>query len=231
MYQETNLAVIANLSAHFSRSPMYLGFGVANEVGGTHSHEVMTFYQKAFDIIRSHSPTALVFLSATFNPMTYPFLRENAMVQDNHYYFRAFQGKASREPSQNLAMARSKLLDIHSGRWPVLVGEWSLGGHGMDLKGQTAEELDPWYQDFAKAQLQAWEQHSMGWVYWNYKVGQAGSPWSYRDMCESGRLPGCVSNFTVPFATNDWWNQHPCSFAYLDGAFMGRACRDQAIVV
>jgi glucan 1,3-beta-glucosidase len=230
-HQETNLAVIANLSAHFSQSPMYLGFGVANEVGGTGSHEVMKFYQRAFDIIRSHSPNALVVLSATFNPMTYPFAREDKMAQDSHYYFRAFEGGARRENSENLASARSKLLGIEAARWPVIVGEWSLGGHGMDLNGQTADELDPWYKDFAKAQLQAWEQHSMGWVYWNYKVGQPGSPWSYRDMCERGRLPGCLPNSTVAFATNDWWNQHPCSFAYLDGAFMGLDCRDRTLVV
>merc|ERR1712232_1502800 len=68
-YEEANLAVIANLSAHFSRSPMYLGFGVANGVGGTKSHAVMRFYQRAFDIIRGDSPNAVVFLSATFNPM------------------------------------------------------------------------------------------------------------------------------------------------------------------
>merc|ERR1712048_507663 len=103
-----------------------------------------------------------------------------------------------------------------------MVGEWSLGGHGTYLKKLEPEALERWYQDFAKAQLQGYEQSSMGWVYWSYKTIYKGSPWNYREMCERGRLPGCSSDFQ--YSTNDWWSTHPCSFAYFDQMHDGQSC-------
>merc|ERR1711920_98093 len=180
-HQDTNLAVIANLSRHFAQSPSYLGFGVANEVGGddaVDSREVMAFYQKAYDTIRQHSTDTLVILDATFNPSGFPFVGEQHLAQDEHVYYSArFKDGATAHSDKNYKLAKNKLEGII--RWPVLVGEWALDHHGHDLDGVTDEDRDRWHREFALAQLQAYEQHSMGWTYWSYKTEYHASTWNY----------------------------------------------------
>jgi len=219
-HQETNLAVIAKLLRHFAKSPSYLGFGVANEVGGNvNSRKVMAFYQKAYDLIRQHSTDTLVFLDATFNPSTHPFVDEQGVAQGDHVYFSARfkkEGGASAHSDVNFKLAQKKLMDVI--RWPVLVGEWALDHHDFFKKvgqGYAKEEKDEWLHDFGRAQLQAYEQHSMGWTYWSYKTQHRASTWNYRYLCEEGFLPGCKKE--LQFSSDAWWGQSVCHYAYLDG--------------
>merc|ERR1712012_865945 len=224
----TNLKVIDKLSSHFARSPFYLAFSVANEIGGqVDSHKTMDFYQEAYDIIRKYNRDVLVIFDKTFTPSTHPFVGEHNIVTDDHIYYHArFEGKAGPENKANLAKARDRLLSEK--RWPLLIGEWALDAHGHSLGDYTVEEHAEWHRSFAQAQLQAYEQHSMGWVYWSYKTQYKGSTWNYRDNCEKGWLPGCVQ--TSKLITENWWNTDPCKYAYLDGKFMDRNCARRLLV-
>jgi len=223
-FEDVNIAVLSNLSRHFARSPVLLGFGVANEVGGHKALSTMAFYQRAYDTIRKHSPDTMLLIYPTFGPEKFPFKREFNMAQDNHLYWRAIGGAGWDHP-KNVVRARQWLLSA-STRWQVVMGEWSLGGYGTYIKRLNKTALHNWYHDFGIAQIQAYEQHSMGWIYWSYKTIYPGAPWNYREMCERGRLPGCIKGFG--YRTADWWSNHPCEFAYLDNTFMGQPCGSKA---
>lgn len=211
--RHANLAVIANLSATFAQESALLGFGLANEVQACDRYELMLFYQMAFDLIRTHSPEALVVVGGLFAPSTYPFLREAGMVQDEHMYFSVIAHRASADHRANIGLAMKHLNS--QPRWPVLVGEWSLDHSGFELERLTLAEQERWLRTFAKAQLQAYEQHSMGWIYWNYKVGvDVSQTWSFKAMCKRGFLPGCVPGFN--YGPPNWWLDSSTTLAYFD---------------
>jgi len=229
-HQDTNLAVIERMVSRFAASPAYFGFGIANEVGTMDSHGTMAFYQKAYDIIRRHSPDSFVFIDSTFNPSSYPLQGEIHVGQDDHMYFSAkFKDKASRLNMQNLEKARGRQLNVE--RWQLLIGEWALDHHGHYLGGYSDGAREAWTKDFSKAQLQAFEQHSMGWIYWSYKVDYHRSTWNFRHLCERGLVPGCVSGAGFDYAPDGWFERHPCAYAYLDPSHMGSGCRDKALTV
>jgi len=223
---DINLAVLSNLSQHFARSPVLLGFGVANEVGGHKALSTMAFYQRAYDTIRKHCPDTMLLFYPTFSPSNFPFDREFNMAQDNHLYWRSMKGGAGWDHPNTVVRGRRMLLSA-STRWQVVMGEWSLGGYGTYIKRLNKTALHNWYRDFGRAQIQAYEQHSMGWIYWAYKTIYPSAPWNYREMCNRGRLPGCTKGFS--YRTADWWSNHPCEFAYLDNTFMGKPCARSGI--
>jgi len=214
-YKDTNLAVIANLSRHFAQSPSYLGFGVANEVASSvDGKDVMAFYQKAYDTIRQHSTDTLVFLGGTFNPSTYPFQGEQGIVQESHIYYNYFKDGASINNYYNIKLAQHSLSEVK--RWPVLVTEWSLQHDGGRMGFTTQHDENAWLPKFAQAQLQAYEQHSMGWIFWSYKTHWRNTHRDFKDMCSQGFLPECTAS--KGYASDTWWNgQRPCKYAYLDG--------------
>lgn len=211
--QETNLKVIDSLTSYFSKSPAYLGFAVANEVASAaDSKKTMEFYQKAYNIIRKKSEDALVVFFATFNPSTYPFPNFENVAVDLHIYFGMGFGETSTYQHENLQHAAHAVSGLH---WPVLVGEWSLGGCGHpDIKPGPAQ-LQHFFRRFAKMQLQAYETKTTGWFYWSYKTMYPNSTWNFRDMCEIGWVPGCVEGLT--YGPAEWWDTPLCSYTYLDG--------------
>jgi len=214
-FEKENLAVIQNLSTHFSRSPVFLGFEVANEVAGhdgVSSIKTMSFYEKAYSIIRSQSATAIVLFAATFNPPTYPFPNFQNTVKDYHLYYPHLIGKTQKVNPNRALLARSDLLKEH--QWPILVGEWSLDDGGS-LAHSSKVERKAFLDFYGKAQLQAYEQHSCGWFFWSYKTMWPYAGWDFRTMCREGWVPGCSHsfNFSSPF----WWDTVACQYAYLDG--------------
>jgi len=215
--EDTNLRVIDILSAHFSSSPAYLGFAVANEVTSTaDSKKTMEFYQKAHDLVRRRNEHALVVFFATFNPSTYPFPNFTSVAEDIHIYFGMGFGGPSVHQHENLQRMQHAVGRLH---WPVLVGEWSLGGSGHPKLRPGPLQLEHFFKEFAKMQLQAYETYSSGWFYWSYKTTYPNSTWNFRDMCSVGWLPGCVKGFD--YGPVEWWRAPTCSFAYLDGGCSG----------
>jgi len=211
--QATNLEVIDRLTTRYSRSPVYYGFAVANEVSSAvSSQETMAFYEKAYNIIRRKNRDALVVLFATFNPSTYPFPNFRNAVEDIHIYFGMGFGHPSLDQQENLQRARKAVAGLH---WHVLVGEWSLGANGHPTLSWEPSQRDAFFASFAKMQLQAWETHSIGWIYWSYKTRFPNSTWNFRDMCNVGWLPGCTKSLT--YAPAEWWEAPACAYAYLDG--------------
>jgi len=212
--QRTNLLVIEKLTLEFAHSPAFLGMAVANEVASTaDSKETMAFYQKAYDIIRRKSQHALVVIFATFNPSTFPFPNFQNIALDVHIYFGMGFGNVSCDQQRNLGRARKAVADPH---WPVLVGEWSLGGSGHPALNESNGTSEDYYTHFARMQLQAWEAHTIGWFYWSYKTTSANSLWNFRDMCRLGLLPGCSEG--AGYATTEWWRAPNCAYAYLNGS-------------
>jgi hypothetical protein len=176
----------------------------------------MHFYEKAYDIIRNKNKDAIIIMFATFNPSRYPFKSFMNVAQDVHVYFGMnFKGGPSLDQRSNLERARKAVEPVH---WPVLVGEWSLGGSGHAPHGLGASEHAQYFKDFARMQLQAWETHSTGWFYWSYKTSYPNSTWNFRDMCEAGWLPGCspAEGGTV-YGPPNWLSTPACAYNYLGG--------------
>mmetsp|Transcript_2742 Transcript_2742/g.8179 ORF Transcript_2742/g.8179 Transcript_2742/m.8179 type:complete len:825 (+) Transcript_2742:139-2613(+) len=213
--QRTNLLVIDKLTSEFSRSPAYLGFTVANEVASTaDSKETMAFYQQAYNIIRRKNEDALIVFFATFNPSTYPFTNFRNVAQDVHIYFgMGFGGPPTVDQQHNLGKAQRAVSGFH---WPVLVGEWSLGGSGHPKLPPGPAQMEHFLVRFARMQLQAYETHCLGWFYWSYKTMYPNSTWNFRDMCKAGWLPEC-KNEGLNYGTAEWWNTSSCSYNYLEG--------------
>jgi len=215
--QRKNLEVIDALTTLFSKSPAYFGFAIANEVASTvDSKETMHFYAKAYDIIRSKNKDAIIIMFATFNPSSYPFNGFVNVAQDVHVYFGMnFKGGPSLDQRSNLERARKAVAPVH---WPVLVGEWSLGGSGHAPHGLGASQHRQYFKEFARMQLQAWETHSTGWFYWSYKTSYPNSTWNFRDMCEAGWLPGCgPTEDGISYGPTKWLSAPACAYDYLGG--------------
>jgi len=211
--QKVNLEVIRRLAVRFSNSPVYLGFAVANEVSDEANRTgLMSFYQRAYDIIRYQNKDALVVLYGTFAPSLYPWDNFRQASIDIHIYFGWGFGVPTEDQQVNLKRARNAVAHV---RWPVIMGEWSLAANGNPTLTWFPHRRDNFFDKFAKMQLQAWETHSTGWFYWNYKTRFPNSTWNYRDMCEVGWLPGCTPGFN--FAPAEWWKTPTCAYAYLDG--------------
>merc|ERR1719419_780563 len=172
----------------------------------------MAFYQKAYETIRTKNQDALVVISSTFNPSTYPFPNFVNTIEDTHIYFGMTISRLSMDQKENLRQASMALGGVN---WQVLVGEWSLGPHNPKHDEWNISRRDKFLASFAKMQLQAWETHSIGWFYWSYKTRYPSSTWNFRDMCEGGLLPGCTQDLV--YASPDWWNEPMCTYAYLDG--------------
>lgn len=213
MEAEVNLNVIGNLSQRYSKSLAYLGFEIANEVAGSvEGRSVMSFYQKAYDIIRHHSSDALVIMFATFNPSSFPFQNFTGVAQDIHIFFGMGFGSPTTNQHDNMLKATEAVTGL---RWNALVGEWSLGASGQSVESWSDKRKDTFFRDFARMQLQTWESHTIGWFYWSYKTSYANSTWNFRDMCMGGWLPGCSSDDR--FGPAEWWSAPPCAFRYFDG--------------
>lgn len=208
----TNLAVIANLTSQFSSSPSYLGFQVANDLARTVDRAgTVEFYKEAYELIRAWNPGAVDVMAHTFGPSNYPFQNFHDVMHDQHISFPRLVGGATEDPQANLALVREELRAVE--RWPVLVGEWSLNS--------VRNWPDGFYADFAKTQIQAYEQHAQGWFYAAYKTAYE-DKFNYKFQCERGRLPGCSDSW--PLASADWWHTPSCAYSYLDGV-----CEYQAV--
>lgn len=208
-----NLDVISQLAQRYSSSPAYLGFEIANEVSSSVSSlDTMFFYQRAYEIIRKYSETALVLIFATFNPSTYPFHEFQSVAEDIHIYFGMGFGHPTTDQRKNLARATQAVQGL---KWNVIVGEWTLGASGQRTENWGSDRRAEFFGQFARMQLQAWETTTIGWFYWNYKTAYTNWTWNFRDMCEGGWLPGCHS--TLQYSPADWWRQPLCAYEYLDG--------------
>lgn len=206
-HRDENLAVIRNLTMEFSASPVYLGFQVANEISRTTDRNAaVDFYKDAYALIRAWSPGALDVMPHSFGPSNFPFANFHDAVHDQHISFPRLPGGATADQHHNLNLILQELNQVE--RWQVVVGDWSL--HSVQ------QWDDGFYTEFAKMQLQAYEQHSQGWFYQAYKTAYEDSKVSYRDQCERGRLPGCGAS-TWTLASGEWWGAAACTYAYLDG--------------
>jgi len=135
------------------------------------------------------------------------------VVVDDHLYYKSPFGGASGDLHHNLELARKRLMS--SSNMAVSVGEWALDDHGSASDAYSVTAKDVRYKEFAKMQLQAFEQYSTGWYYWTYKTQSRNSTWNYVDMCANGILPGCTGDYN--FTAQPWWKTPSCAFAYLDG--------------
>lgn len=219
--QRTNLMVIDKLTSEFSDSPAYLGFSVANEVASTaDSKKTMAFYKEAYNIIRRKNEDALIVFFATFNPSSYPFSNFRGVAQDVHIYFgMGFGGPPTVDQEHNLHKAKQAVGGLH---WPVLVGEWSLGGSGNPKLPPGPAQMEHFLKRFSQMQLEAYETHCLGWFYWSYKTLYPNSTWNFRDMCIAGWLPECTEG-SLDYSTPEWWSTPSCSYAYLNNGCAGRS--------
>jgi len=207
-----NLEIIRDMVDRYSHRRAYMGFEIANEVSGSlNGKDVMEFYQKAYDIIKSKNSDAMVLIYATFNPSTYPFENFQNVFVDQHIYFGMGLGVPTTNQHDNLERAERAISNRH---WPLVVGEWSMGASGEITKGWPKDKEADFYKDYSRMQLQAYEKKSIGWFYWSYKTYYQDSTWNYRDMVEKGWIPGMPGNI---FASSEWWRLPSCVYDYLDG--------------
>jgi hypothetical protein len=64
------------------------------------------------------------------------------------------------------------------------VGEWSLTTD--DSLGADPNTDKHWYIKWFKAQVQSYEKHTKGWIYWSWKTQLGDYRWGYMDAITDG---------------------------------------------
>ena len=103
-------------------------------------------------------------------------------IMDVHHYQCFSDSDAKKTLAQHVSAAEAVGKDI--AKWqknqPVIIGEWSLTLHSL-----SGPDVD---KQFAKAQLDAY-QNAAGWFFWSYKTeGNNVSPWDFRSEVNAGNL-------------------------------------------
>ncbi|KAM6519491.1 hypothetical protein FALCPG4_013122 [Fusarium falciforme] len=107
---------------------------------------------------------------------------------DDHRYLK---WDTSVEVSQSAYIQKS-CQDDRNTDGPTIVGEWSIA------VPDNVEQTDAWkpqsqkdfYSKWFAAQVHAYEQHTLGWVFWTWKTNLGDDyRWSYRDAARAGVIP------------------------------------------
>ncbi|KAF4466414.1 murein transglycosylase [Fusarium albosuccineum] len=107
---------------------------------------------------------------------------------DDHRYLK---WDTSVEVSQDAYIQKS-CSDDRNTDGPTIVGEWSIA------VPDNVEQTDAWkpqdhkdfYTKWFSAQVHAYEQHTLGWVFWTWKASLGDDyRWSYRDAVRAGVIP------------------------------------------
>jgi len=200
--REASLEVLKTLAERYKNRFCICGIGVANEPSDRHStKDLMDYYVRAQRTVREagmSAGTVAVLLPLFREHRLKAFLEEweknytehvtfrnpkllEDVVFDLHFYqcFGPLWETLSRETQMKEARNRASILK----QLPAsCITEWSLA---LPL-ANACTDLQM-LEEFAEAQLEAYEQASHGWFFWTWK-DQYGLPWCMKDCLAKGVL-------------------------------------------
>lgn len=191
--QALSVEVVGKLAERYAKHPALLGIEVVNEPTGYEIGGLHKFYKNSYDAIRQHDKDVWVIAYAhnadRAAGMTSYDLHN--FVLDKHEYACFGDGRTG-PPGQTYQHHKGVVetwkqnLNKMNNMYPTILGEWSLchgGGSALKLK------------DWNKIQQDAWQESTVGAVFWTYKTLTDNARWSYRVSLDTvdvmGGLPRC----------------------------------------
>ncbi|KAF7816945.1 putative glucan 1,3-beta-glucosidase A [Senna tora] len=191
------LEVIDFYAARYGKHESLYGFELLNEplYPYVSLKTVEEYYQLAYNVVRRYNPTVYVIFSTrlSFTKDDVPPLLELSSlanrlentVLDIHWYslyYETFTNLTAKEHIEYVKVEREKQMTEllgNNGLARIYIGEWSCGWGAEDY---TKEDL----QEFAKAQIEAYDRASFGWSFWTLKNVQ--NNWSLKWLIENGYI-------------------------------------------
>jgi len=186
--RKRTITVLQQLHQLYQSSPSYWGIELLNEPKfGIFQCKLRRFYRIAAKALRGDA--RIVFHDAyTPRLMNGALWRDRRGYMDIHlYHMTSWIGRVI--PVQRFVALSGRLyaglLRHVSRRQPAIIGEWSVVLRGKSLRGIDKPTADTLMQQYATAQLAAYNRYAAAWFYWSYKTESSGV-WSYRTMVERG---------------------------------------------
>ncbi|KAF3439237.1 hypothetical protein FNV43_RR17512 [Rhamnella rubrinervis] len=168
------LHVIDFLASRFGTHPALLGIELLNEPSAptVPLDKLVSYYKQGYEIVRKYSPSAYVIICQRIGnadpvELYQANIGSHNIVVDLHYYnlFDTFFVNMSSEDNiEYIYKSReTQLRDLNKENGPlVFIGEWV-----NEWNVTSGSQTD--YQEFGKAQLEAYNAASFGWCYWTLK--------------------------------------------------------------
>jgi len=165
---DLTLEAIDIIADRYAEHPALIGFELLNEPSEAYSSKnstvLLEYYSNAYKIIRKYSKSALIVFNELYS---YDFQNWNNRLLEPYYYNVIIDWHLYDWPmtqlvaTQHVANANVWAGVIHSynSYHPILIGEWSMST-GTHQAGQP----------YVDACVQSFNDHSIGWYLWNWKV-------------------------------------------------------------
>jgi glucan 1,3-beta-glucosidase len=150
---------------------------------------VKDYYLRAYPLVRKHLPADKywVVIEQAFNTTTWTDFMSGPeyenVILDFHFYQVFSEGQRKWSADEHLSFACTVQREVLSHQTlPTIVGEWAIAWK----EESSYAHLEPYPEEkdfefitrFFLAQTHAWEEHGMGWYYWNFKTYNA-TMWDY----------------------------------------------------
>lgn len=161
------LQAIEAMVKRYSHKPNLMGFELLNEPSepySAHNHTVLQeYYDKAYKIVRQHSPTAMVLFNELYG---YLYGKWNQFLLEPDYYNVVVDWHLYEWPHRlenNTAHIEhahdwKDIIETYSNHHPIIIGEWCMST-GKNEAGQP----------FVDAALDSFKS-TWGWYLWNWKI-------------------------------------------------------------
>lgn len=218
---DESLHALELIAARYCKCPNVTGIEVCNEPSRTiPTSALCRFYAQAVATIRQagmHEDNVSVILpvfqrpKATFAKAWHALIRQRCEFQsgiydnvafDFHYYHCFGSHYDGYTLAQQLRKVERNAEELR--HLPAVVGEWSLAVGCAASQGRlTGEELRAL---FGQLQLQAYENASHGWFFWNWKDGN-GVEWCWQDSYKEGVFSSRLGEPSVMNCLRETWGR------------------------
>ena len=175
------------------------GFCLLNEPAHIKIETLQDYYKKAYQRVRQHSADSYIVINPLIDPFESgteshwtsfmnPDQGFHKVAMDLHYYS-CFGGPSDQSNADGaigyINWDRKNQIADYAKKNPklMLIGEWSACAHFPGARTG----------DFAKAQVNVYDQASLGWTFWSWTNGQTGNQWSLKTAFNSGWIPNQYS--------------------------------------
>ncbi|KAL5701238.1 hypothetical protein ACHQM5_026599 [Ranunculus cassubicifolius] len=168
-----SLEVIDYLASRYAKHPALLGIELLNEptASGVPLDVLVSYYSRGYQIVRRYSSTAYVIFCERLGSDPLELFQANIgssnTVLDLHWYNLYSDSFKNMSVADNIEFIQNKrqtdIQRYNGANGPLIfIGEWV---NEMEFQGATQSD----YQNFGKAQLEAYNAGSFGWAYWSFK--------------------------------------------------------------
>lgn len=182
----------------FGNNPHYYGIEVLNEPGASIPLDIVQdFYLKTYQAIRKINKKAIVFHDAfrPLDPSWESFFKTHKFENyffDLHIYYcfdHSLKTTPTEELLKNIETQGYTYLEKLSKKFPIIIGEWSLGFFKEHFENKSNEEKLRILKKLAELQLRNYAQVE-GSFFWNYKIdNHEPVGWNFSQLVAEGIMP------------------------------------------